>query len=98
MKPLICFFLSALALPAQQAPSSQSTPPETKPEDLCIVEGQVTNLATGAPLRKVELTLRGAERATAGTMPNTYTAASDAGGNFSIKDVDPKDLPLPINE
>ena len=97
MKLVTCFFLSALALAAQQAPSSppQSnqnqapTPPETKPEDLCIIEGQVTNLATGAPLRKVELTLRGTERGTAGAMPNTYTAASDAGGNFSIKDVEP---------
>jgi len=98
VKLVVCFFLPVLAVAAQQAPSSQAaqpnqnqaaTPPETKPEDLGIVEGQVTNLATGAPLRKAEIMLRGTERATAGAMPNTYTATSDAGGNFSIKDIEP---------
>ena len=62
MKLVTCFLLLAWALPAQQAQQpqqSQSTqppaPPETKPEDLCTVEGQVTSLATGAPVRKAEI-------------------------------------------
>jgi hypothetical protein len=88
-----------LALPAQQAqqaPQAQQSqsnqppaPPETKPEDLCTVEGQVTNQATGAPIRKAEIMLHGTERPTAGAMPATYSATADAGGNFIIKDVEP---------
>jgi len=53
------------------------------------MEGQVTSAATGAPIRKAEITLRGAERVTAGTMPASYNATADAGGNFTIKDVEP---------
>ena len=95
MKLVISLLLSAVAVLAQQTQSSQSpqsnqapAPPETKPEDLCIIEGQATNVSTGAPLRKAEITLRGIARATAGAMPSSYTATSDAGGNFSIKDVE----------
>ncbi|MGA2134341.1 MAG: carboxypeptidase regulatory-like domain-containing protein [Bryobacteraceae bacterium] len=98
MKLLVCCLLLALATAAQQAPSSQTpqsgqnqaaTPPETKPEDLCAIEGQAVDLATGAPLRKVEITLRGTQPATAGAMPNSYTATSEAGGGFIIKDIEP---------
>ena len=90
MKLVTCFLLSALALLAQQPQANQPpTPPETKPEDLCTIEGQVTNAATGAPVRKAEINLRGTERATAGTMPASYTAAADAGGKFTIKDIEP---------
>lgn len=90
MKLVSCFLLSALALLAQQPQANQPpAPAETKPEDLCAIEGQVTSAATGAPVRKAEISLRGTERATPGTMPASYTAATDAGGNFSVKDVEP---------
>ena len=96
MKLVTCFLLLALALPAQQTRQPQQSqsnqppaPPETKPEDLCTVEGQVTSLATGAPIRKAEIMLRGSERPAAGTMPASYSATADAGGNFTIKDVEP---------
>ena len=96
MKPFVCLLLSALALAAQQPPSNQPAQtnqapaqPETKPEDLCVLDGQVANLATGAPIRKAEITLRGIAPATTGAMPGAYTATSDAGGNFSIKDIEP---------
>lgn len=62
---LVSFLLSALALLAQQPQANQPhAPPETKPEDLCAIEGQVTSGATGAPLRKAEISLRGTELAT----------------------------------
>jgi hypothetical protein len=94
MKPLIALLLPALVLLGQQtqthSQSNQTQPPlETKSDDLCTIEGQVTNSATGAPLRKAELSLRGAERTTPGTMAGGYSATSDAGGNFTIKDIQP---------
>ena len=86
MKLVTCFLLSALTILAQQPqPNQPPAPPETKPEDLCTIEGQVTSAATGAPVRKAEIGLRGTERATPGTMPASYTATTDAGGNFTIK-------------
>jgi hypothetical protein len=60
---VICLFLAALALPGRQAQSNQPSqsnpvpaPPETKPEDLCIIEGQATDIATGAPVGKAKVT------------------------------------------
>jgi hypothetical protein len=90
MKLVVSLLLIAASILAQQTqPNQAPSPPETKPEDLCILEGQATNVSTGAPLRKTEITLRGIARAT-GAMPSTYTATSDAGGNFSIKEIEPK--------
>jgi len=95
MKSLVCFLLSVLLLASQQQPPA---PPETKPEDLCTVEGQVQSSATGAPIRKAEITLRGSERpAGAMAMPTTYTAAADVGGKFVIKDVEPGKYRLSIH-
>lgn len=89
MKLVTCFLLAWLAPGAQQQPSNQApAPPETKPEDLCTVEGQVASMATGAPIRKAEVTLRG-QRAAPGMLPGNYIATSDAGGHFTIKDVEP---------
>ncbi len=88
MKLLACFVLSVLLLAAQQQQRQAAAPPEIKPEDLCTVEGQVQNNATGEPVRKAELRLSGIERAPGG-MPANYTAAADTGGKFLIKDVEP---------
>ncbi|MFN7997470.1 MAG: carboxypeptidase-like regulatory domain-containing protein [Bryobacteraceae bacterium] len=98
MKLPLCFFPMALALCAQQLPvqpafpgsnQQQSTKPETKPEDLCTLDGQVTNNATGAPVGKTEITLMGTDRPKAGTMPGNYSAVSDPGGNFVISGIEP---------
>jgi hypothetical protein len=51
---------------------------QTKPEDLCTVEGQVLNLATGAPVRKAEIVLRGTDQPS-----SVFSIESDAGGRRS---------------
>lgn len=101
MKPIFCFLLATLAgypqqpaSPSQQAQSPQqqqpAAPPPTKPEDLCAIEGQVFSLATGAPVPKAEVILRGTQRApNSGGMPQSYATVSDAGGNFTLKDLEP---------
>ena len=87
MQFVACFLLSALALVAQQ---QAAAPAETKPEDLCTVEGQVRNSATGEPIRKAEISLRGAERPAGGAGTRMdYSAVADAGGKFAIKDAEP---------
>ncbi len=86
MKLLPCFLLAALASLAQQQPAAA---PETKPEDRCTIEGQVLNSATGAPVRKAELFLHGSERRSGAGMPTSYNAVADAGGNFTIKEIEP---------
>ena len=103
MKAIACFLLLALALFAQKpAPQSQpqpqlAAPPETKPEDLCTIEGQVFSLATGAPVPKAEVILRGAQRPANGpAMPLSYSTVSDAGGNFIMKDLEPGKYRLSI--
>jgi hypothetical protein len=63
---------------------------QTKPEDLCTVEGQVLNLATGAPVRKAEVVLHGIEPPAASTaVPVTYSTVTDACGNFAINGIEP---------
>ena len=44
--------LSCLALAAQAQIAQQ---PTTRPEDLCTIEGSVTNAATGAPVKKATI-------------------------------------------
>ena len=65
----------------QQLPSPA---PEVKPEDKCIVEGQVISAVTGEPVKKAQLMLRKADGP-----GSPFAAASDAGGKFSIADIDP---------
>jgi Carboxypeptidase regulatory-like domain len=93
VKLAVCFLLAVAPLVAQQAPpgpaSAAAAQPETKAEDLCTLEGQVTNIATGGPLRKVEITLYGTQRSSPGSMPSNYSVTTDAGGNFAIKDIEP---------
>ena len=91
MKLLICFALSALSLIGQQAPASHPPAvPETKPEDLCAIEGQVTNAVTGAPIGKADISLHGAQRAAPGTAPDGYETATDAGANSRSRTSSPE--------
>jgi len=108
MKLIACFLLAALAvcpqqpaLPPQQAQSPQrqqpAAPPPTKPEDLCAIEGQVFSLATGAPVPKAEVILRGTQRVpNSAGMPQSYSTVADAGGNFTLKDLEPGKYRLSI--
>jgi hypothetical protein len=56
----------------------------------CSVGGQVVSAASNEPVRKASVTLRRADRnpGTEGPPPS-YSAVSDAGGRFSIADVEP---------
>jgi len=81
-----------IAQPQQSLPPPRQSAPEVKPEDKCSIEGQVIDAITGEPLKKAELTLRGAN------MPGTpYGAVSDAGGKFVIGDIDPGEYRLSAN-
>src|ERR1700674_3773666 len=74
--------------PSQPPPPSQT--PETKPEDRCVIEGQVFSAATGEPVKKANLILRRADVSpNSGNMPTSYSTATDAGGSFAMKDIDP---------
>ncbi len=113
MKLCLSMFLLAVALLAQQAPTSSapasgvqpgwsitagpfapavpapSTNP-TKPEDLCTLEGRVTNIITGAPVKKADLTLLRMDRnPSTASMQTNYTTNSDASGRFAMKDLEP---------
>ena len=73
---------------SQPQPPSQA--PETKPEDRCVIEGQVFSAATGEPVKKANLILRRADVSpSSGNMPTSYSTATDAGGSFAMKDIDP---------
>lgn len=96
MKLLTCFALLALILSAQPQQQQSTAPQESKPEDLGAVEGLVLSNATGEPVRKAELRMMGTER-TAGGVPLSYSAVTDAGGKFTIKDLEPGKYRLSIH-
>ena len=81
---------------APQAGAGQNAAPQTvepsptKPDDLGAMEGQVTSVETGAPVKKAELVLQRVDlnRETA-SVPTSYTTTSDAGGKFAMKDLEP---------
>lgn len=91
----LLFFLAAAAFgqifgsistvqPAQQSQPQQTPAPAVAPEDRCTIEGQVINAITGEPLKKANLMLMRAD-----SPGSRYSAVSDAGGKFSIHDIDP---------
>lgn len=84
--PILCLFL-ALAAAAQPAPQRRGppppAPPPSKPEDLCLVDGQVLNASTGEPLGKASLILRGSGSS------RSYAATTNAFGQFAISGVEP---------
>src|SRR5262249_368718 len=71
---------------------------ETKPEDRCAIEGQVFSVATGEPVKRATVILRRADLPPGSTgMPTSYTTATDAGGSFAMKDIDPGKYRLSVN-
>ncbi len=63
-------------------------PVPVKPEDRCAVEGNVSDHASGAPVKKATLTLRRMDVTGAGP-PMTYSGVSDAAGHFVIPGIEP---------
>lgn len=106
----LSIFLAAAALFAQQSqpgappaatdpnnpPAAQANP--TRPEDLCWIEGQVSNVATGAPVKKAELRLQRVNlNPNTGSMQTSYSTTADAGGKFAMKDIEPGKYRLSVS-
>src|SRR5580765_7720518 len=99
------FRLALIALPAfvaaqqpgvvgsssnQPANSQPVNTQPAQPRDRCSVEGQVMNSLTGEPVRKAHINLQGMGSPNSrGASPSTYAAVTDAGGRFTIQDVEP---------
>jgi len=88
--------------PSQQSPQAQQTPQTqpnpARPEDLCGMEGQVTNVATGAPVKKADLLLQRVDLNTnTASVQTSYTTATDAGGKFAMKGIEPGKYRLSVN-
>jgi hypothetical protein len=91
----------SVGTPARVGPrgSQQAVAPQpTKPEDLCIVEGQVANAVTGEPIRRASILLMRADPVP-GEMgpPTTYSTQSNTGGQFAMKDIEPGRYRLTVN-
>jgi protocatechuate 3,4-dioxygenase beta subunit len=70
--------------------SSPTAAAETPPEDLCTLEGRVTDAPTGQPVRKATLTLTPADLPqNLNAPPPTYTTATDSGGHFAMTAIEP---------
>ena len=78
---------------SNQPQAANSQPVNTQPaqpRDRCSVEGQVMNPLTGEPVRKAHISLQGMGSPNSrGASPSTYAAVTDAGGRFTIQDVEP---------
>jgi protocatechuate 3,4-dioxygenase beta subunit len=82
MKITLSILFLAAALFAQQS--------STKPDDLCGIEGQLTNVATGAPVKKADLVLRRVDlNPSKDAQQTNYSATTDAGGKFAMQDLEP---------
>jgi hypothetical protein len=74
----------------QPANSQPGNAQPAQPRDRCSVEGQVMNSLTGEPVRKAHISLQGMGSPNSrGASPSTYAAVTDAGGRFTIQDIEP---------
>ena len=102
MRSLLFVLMLPMVMAAQQRertsqPPPPSQAPETKPEDRCVIEGQVFSAATGEPVKKANLILRRADVSpSSGNIPTSYSTVTDAGGSFAMKDVDPGQYRLSV--
>jgi hypothetical protein len=65
-------------------------PPPTPPQDLCTIEGQVFNAATGQPLRKANISMNMSNMGP--NMPpgqRNFSGSTDATGHFLIQKIEP---------
>ena len=73
-------------------------PVESKPEDRCAIEGRVLSAATGEPVKRASLILRRTDLApNSGTVPTSYSSATDTGGGFAMKDIEPGKYRLSVS-
>jgi len=106
----LSMFLAAAALFAQQSqtgappaatdpnnpPAAQANP--TKPEDLCGIEGQVSNAATGAPVKKAELRLSRVNlNPNTASLQTSYSTTADVAGKFAMTDIEPGKYRLSVS-
>jgi len=82
--PLLLVGQQAVVGPPGSGPQT-GNPQAANAADKCTVEGQVINTQTGAPVMKAHVTLQG----TSGQNRANYSAVADAGGHFSMRDIDP---------
>src|SRR5882724_6155329 len=68
-----------------------STPNPDKPKEVSRIEGRVTNLATGEPLRKATLRLRGTAMPVTSNPADipSFTSTTDNEGKFVFEDIEP---------
>src|ERR1017187_575743 len=79
-------------IPDHNRADGQAAPSATRSaaEDLCAIQGQVLNNATGEPLKKASLNLQRTDMTPdMMSMPTTYSTATDASGKFAMKDIEP---------
>jgi protocatechuate 3,4-dioxygenase beta subunit len=76
--------------PNPAASPQTAIPPETPPEDLCTIEGRVTDAVTGEPVRKATLTLSPTDiPQNVTTPPSSYTTTTDSAGRFAMTALEP---------
>ena len=71
--------------------------PESAPEDLASIDGQVLNSQTGEPVKKALVVLRRANPTPNQGFQPGYSTTSDASGNFSMKNIEPGQYRLAVN-
>jgi protocatechuate 3,4-dioxygenase beta subunit len=81
VRRLLILGVVALSAPAQM--------PKSEPANLCSVEGQVVDAATGAPVPKALLTLRDRISSAPNDRPDFFTTTSDAAGRFVFRELQP---------
>jgi len=78
--------IAPLVLTAQEPLGDQQTadPQPARPEDKCSIEGRALNAQTGDPVRKAHIRLYSIDGRN-----NNYSATTDAGGHYTVQEVDP---------
>jgi hypothetical protein len=67
-------------------------------DDRSTIEGEVRSAATDEPIKKASVILRRADAPPPnGGMPLSYSTATDAGGKFAMKDIEPGRYRLVVN-
>jgi len=78
---------SATVSPQAGQPQQPNTPPvqPTRPEDLCVIEGQAVNALTGDPLKKAQITVN----SLGGRANANLGAVTDGTGRFVVENIEP---------
>jgi|SRR5579871_275641 len=80
--------VAGVGIPGQGGPISQASP--TSPQDLCTLEGTVTNAMTGGPVKKASVVLNRTDLPSGlNVLPTSYSTSTDAAGKFAMKDLEP---------